>query len=1000
MKLKQRALALMLSMMMVLTFMPALAFADSTASGVKQVNFDVYMENVLLVNSDNMLYPSYPRVEVLYDDGRTEYPWIEIKDIAFADSSFGTITKYDGESEDYSGWIATPVKTGKADIEFTFAYGNDPTKEFEYKYTKTVAIAKKIEKIYVKTEGDDRRALPGDTVALHAEMSYEDEDYEVPENLTYEWSIDDYAVQKGCTITGSGADAEVVISDNYDDSDIDVMVIAYDGKELYSACREYLEVDDDIYKLFCDGLREDFLPGETITFTPVVKYRSTTDREWREVSDYRGVSDITIDVYTDYYNEETGEQEEKASESDTLKIEKNSDGSYTLTRKKPGYAYLTVEACYSDDEGELNEFDSYRIQFEYYDEYVELECDENLYNGGSITVPAYCDQSGNYDYVFKVYKITGLAPGEEGDITYAYEEMDNSGNKYFTSNGNKVTLDGTAIWNDVKDGYISPDSDTPQIKLEVSLVINGIIISKDSTHIIVQDAGKRYGQLEDDRTLMLEHVTEYFVDDEENTGYIYDADHPYGDEFSYVITNVTSSNTKAIKVYKENSEAWAVEAVGVGTATVTFTVKDEFGETAKVPVTFKAVTDEYEIELIKGSGCVLPGESVILEAEGEHDNYQEYGLNDFSFKWDFEGGEKYVESTENLTANGSKIKVNIKKDISAEELDEYIEICGRVYIVDKDGNVQEDVWDEFDIEVAGSYYIYKPAEEDVPSRPDINEKLEFKPEVIRRSLVDGEPKDQDVTGFFWTVQYDQDDMVIRDSSGKKVLPDEYYYEDEEDLVYNQGNFTVERLTPDYCGFSVYFYEYDKEDDEEDGYYYTIGGSSYSFEEFTPMEDCYAVKISNKTYTGKAITQSPVVYYEDDKLVLNKDYKISYKNNKNVGTATIYFTGMGDFRGTLKKTFKINPKGTALSKVTAGSKSFTAIWKKQATQTTGYQIQYGLKSNFKGAKTATVKKNKTVKTTIKKLKSKKTYYVRIRTYKTVSGKNYYSSWSKAKKVKVK
>ena len=37
---------------------------------------------------------------------------------------------------------------------------------------------------------------------------------------------------------------------------------------------------------------------------------------------------------------------------------------------------------------------------------------------------------------------------------------------------------------------------------------------------------------------------------------------------------------------------------------------------------------------------------------------------------------------------------------------------------------------------------------------------------------------------------------------------------------------------------------------------------------------------------------------------------------------------------------------------------------------------------------------------KKLKSKKKYYVRIRTYRTVSGKKVYSSWSKVKNVKTK
>ena len=56
--------------------------------------------------------------------------------------------------------------------------------------------------------------------------------------------------------------------------------------------------------------------------------------------------------------------------------------------------------------------------------------------------------------------------------------------------------------------------------------------------------------------------------------------------------------------------------------------------------------------------------------------------------------------------------------------------------------------------------------------------------------------------------------------------------------------------------------------------------------------------------------------------------------------------------------------------------------------------------MKSAKTATIKKNKTTSTTIKKLKAKKTYYVRIRTYKTVQGKKYSSTWSKVKSVKTK
>ena len=39
-------------------------------------------------------------------------------------------------------------------------------------------------------------------------------------------------------------------------------------------------------------------------------------------------------------------------------------------------------------------------------------------------------------------------------------------------------------------------------------------------------------------------------------------------------------------------------------------------------------------------------------------------------------------------------------------------------------------------------------------------------------------------------------------------------------------------------------------------------------------------------------------------------------------------------------------------------------------------------------------------TIRKLKRGKKYYVRVRTYKKVNGKNYYSAWSKARYVEIK
>lgn len=95
-----------------------------------------------------------------------------------------------------------------------------------------------------------------------------------------------------------------------------------------------------------------------------------------------------------------------------------------------------------------------------------------------------------------------------------------------------------------------------------------------------------------------------------------------------------------------------------------------------------------------------------------------------------------------------------------------------------------------------------------------------------------------------------------------------------------------------------------------------------------------------------------------------------------------------------------PKSAKFKKVKPAKKAVSVEWKK-VSGVKGYQIQVATDKKFKkNKKTATVKKQKTTKVTIKKLKAKKKYYVRIRTYKTVNGKKVYSSWSKVKTVKTK
>lgn len=168
-----------------------------------------------------------------------------------------------------------------------------------------------------------------------------------------------------------------------------------------------------------------------------------------------------------------------------------------------------------------------------------------------------------------------------------------------------------------------------------------------------------------------------------------------------------------------------------------------------------------------------------------------------------------------------------------------------------------------------------------------------------------------------------------------------------------------------------------------------------------------LSMSSCVYNGRM--QTPSVTVRDirgNRLQNNKDYTISYTGNqKDVGIHTVTVKFKGNYRGSISKQFTIYPESTTIAKVKPKKKGFTVSWKKQRTQTTGYELAYSTSQSFRSNKTTiiTLSRNK-AKKTISKLKKGKRYYVRIRTYKNVmvKGQNtrLYSSWSVAKEVRTK
>lgn len=165
--------------------------------------------------------------------------------------------------------------------------------------------------------------------------------------------------------------------------------------------------------------------------------------------------------------------------------------------------------------------------------------------------------------------------------------------------------------------------------------------------------------------------------------------------------------------------------------------------------------------------------------------------------------------------------------------------------------------------------------------------------------------------------------------------------------------------------------------------------------------------STKTQTvklgGKAKESAKLTYKSDSKYVkVDKKGKVTIAKNF-VGKATITVTASATktYQETTKKvTVTVNPAKVKLTGVkNYKGRKLKACWKKN-TKVTGYQVQYSTSSKFKSAKTVTVKGYKSTSKTITKLTKNKKYYVRVRTYKTVSKVNYYSGWSNTKSITIK
>lgn len=153
----------------------------------------------------------------------------------------------------------------------------------------------------------------------------------------------------------------------------------------------------------------------------------------------------------------------------------------------------------------------------------------------------------------------------------------------------------------------------------------------------------------------------------------------------------------------------------------------------------------------------------------------------------------------------------------------------------------------------------------------------------------------------------------------------------------------------------------------------------------------------RSYTGRWVKPNVTLKVGKVKLKKNRDYTLVYRNNLQIGKASVVIRGMGNFTGKKTITFKIVPQTPKIQKLKKNKKSFVITYS-SGKMVHGYRMEVSTASSFAAKKTQKyiLNGNRFEACGLKK----GTYYIRVKAYYSKKGKRYESGYTSKRKIKFK
>lgn len=159
-----------------------------------------------------------------------------------------------------------------------------------------------------------------------------------------------------------------------------------------------------------------------------------------------------------------------------------------------------------------------------------------------------------------------------------------------------------------------------------------------------------------------------------------------------------------------------------------------------------------------------------------------------------------------------------------------------------------------------------------------------------------------------------------------------------------------------------------------------------------LKDAEIASIPAQIYTGSEIKPAMTVMLNKRALKLNRDYTVTYTNNKKPGKATVTITGKGNITGKRTKTFTIKPKEVSNLTAKSGTNKITLTWS-GSTGGEGYEIWRTNIYNGEYKKVHTIKSASTKKWANSGLTGDREYFYKVRAFRQVDGAYYYGAFTK-------